>query len=246
MDTDSSPLGGQIEAVVVASSPSLWLGDAHVSEAPSCDDSMKFFETMFEGNRSRRLGRRVAIPSTELGDDPTGPFEGAVAMGVFLQLCGAFDLGSELVENGNFVFAEGDSGRFGIGCGTGLDKLHGGDRGLGGDGGELDEAFGGFELTVFEAQPLKFQQSPELLDGPAHPVPIDDLPGGLDVGDVVSGEQPPVNSFGAGGAIALDHFDEADCGLACCAGAPARSCRSAGSAMPVAPCVSVRAPAARR
>ncbi len=73
---------------------------------------------------------------------------------------------------------------FGIGCGTGLDKLHGGDRGLGGDGGELDEAFGGFELTIFERS-LKFQQSPELLDGPAHPVPIDDLPSGLDIGDVV-------------------------------------------------------------
>jgi hypothetical protein len=79
------------------------LGHAHISEAPSCDHSMEFIEAMFEGDRPRRLGRRVAVPSAEPGDDPTGPFEAPVGMGVFLQPCGALDFGVEFVENGHFV-----------------------------------------------------------------------------------------------------------------------------------------------
>src|SRR6516225_12453823 len=50
--------------------------------------------------------------------------------------------------------------------------------------------------------------SRQLLDGPAHLVPIDDLPGGRGVVDLVGGEQPPVHRLGAGGGIALDHFDQ--------------------------------------
>ena len=84
---------------------------------------MEFFETMFEGDRPRRLGGWVAIPSAELGDDPTGPFEASVAMRVFLQLCRALDIGVEFVENGDFGLAEGESGRFAVGCGAGLDEL---------------------------------------------------------------------------------------------------------------------------
>src|SRR5215813_7596322 len=128
------------------------LGDAHVSEAPSGDDSMEFFETMFEGDRARRLGRRVAVPAAELGDDPAGPCEAFLSIWVFLQRCGALELGVEFVEHGNLVCAEGERGRFAVGRGAGLHELHGGDRGLGGDGGELDEPLCGFDLTVFDTQ----------------------------------------------------------------------------------------------
>src|ERR1700685_2470606 len=100
------------------------------------------------------------------------------AMRVALQLGRSLDLGVEFAEDGDFGLDEGERGGL---AGRGiarLEELKGDGGGLGGDGGELDEAVGGFELTVFEAQTLKFEQPPELLDVPAHFVPVDDLPGG--------------------------------------------------------------------
>src|ERR1700693_5632489 len=55
------------------------LGDSRISEAPSGDHGMEFFETVFECDWPRQLGGRVAVPAAELGDDPTGPPEYANA-----------------------------------------------------------------------------------------------------------------------------------------------------------------------
>jgi len=65
-------------------------------------------------------------------------------------------------------------------------------RCFGRNGGELDEAFGGAELTVFQLQSLRFHHSEQLLDCPARLVPTDDPPRLGRIGDVVRGQQPPM------------------------------------------------------
>jgi len=65
-------------------------------------------------------------------------------------------------------------------------------RCFGGDGGALDEAFGGAELTVFQLQSLRFHHSERLLDCPARLVPTDDPPRLGRIGDVVRSQQPPM------------------------------------------------------
>src|SRR5258708_36775235 len=122
------------------------LGDSHISEAPSGNHSMEFFETMFEGDRARRLGGRIAVPAAQPGDDPGGPFEAFRAMGIFLKCRGAFEFTVELVENGNFMRGERKSGGLGMRRIPRLDKVHGGCSGFCGDSREADGPFGGFAL----------------------------------------------------------------------------------------------------
>ena len=55
-----------------------------------------------------------------------------------------------------------------------LNQLHDQGRGVGCDGGELEQAIGGFELTVLEAQAVLLQGPEQLFDGPALLVPVDD------------------------------------------------------------------------
>jgi hypothetical protein len=51
------------------------------------------------------------------------------------------------------------------------------------------------DLAVFQAQSLFFEQPKQLFDDPSRPVPIDDLPSGIGIGDSMSGEQAPGNGL---------------------------------------------------
>src|SRR5205085_9961956 len=168
---------------------------------------MELLETIFERDRAWRLGGGIPIPATELCDDPGGPAKACFWVGIFLERCPAFELGVEAVEQGDFICRERYGGWLGGGSVTRLKQLQGDDGGLGRDGGELDQPIGGLDLTVFESQALLLQQPPELLDGPAHFVPIDDLPTGIGTGDLMRGEKAPVHRRSASGRITFDHLD---------------------------------------
>src|SRR5881392_861485 len=139
------------------------------------------------------LDEGYSIPSAEAADDPGGPGEGVFWMRVFLQFGFTFELGVEGVESFDLTGIEGE--RCGLAAMTvaRLQELDGDRRRLGGDGGELDEAVGGFELAVFDFESLDFQHAEQLLDAPACLVPIDDAPRRAGVGERVRGEQTPVD-----------------------------------------------------
>lgn len=129
---------------------------------------------------------------------PGGPGEAVPAVRVALQDSAALIAGIEAVEHGDLGWAEGIAGRFTALAVASLDELQDDDRSLGGDGGELDQHIGAGELTVLEAQAVGLHQTEQLLDGPAPPVPVDDLPGGGGVADLMGGEKAPVYRFDTG------------------------------------------------
>lgn len=53
--------------------PGFQLGDSHISEPPSVGEGFEVLEPVAEGDWAGRFGFWVAIPSTELGNDPRGP-----------------------------------------------------------------------------------------------------------------------------------------------------------------------------
>src|SRR5271157_645662 len=168
--------------------PQLALRDAHISEYPTFGDGMEIFETPPQGDWSRRLGRRIAVPAAEAPDDPGGPGQAVALVRVLLQRRLAFDLAVEPVEHGDLRLAEGNFGWLATLAVARLHQLQGRRRGLGGNGGEPDQALGGGELAVLELQAVRLHQAEQLLDRPAKPVPVDDLPGRRHVGDGVAGE----------------------------------------------------------
>lgn len=58
---------------------------------------------------------------------------------------------------------------------------------------QLHQAAGGLDLTGLDVQALPFQGSEQLLDLPARLIPADDPQGLLDAGDIVAGQQAPVD-----------------------------------------------------
>ena len=72
---------------------------------------------------------------------------------------------------------------------------------MSGNGDELQQSLGGLDLAVLEAQSLFLEQPKQLFDGPSRPVPIDDLPGGIRIGDGMAGEQPPGNRLARLGRV---------------------------------------------
>src|SRR6516225_1543482 len=163
---------------------------------------MKKFQPAAQRDRPRRLGRGITIPAAEAPDDPGGPGQAAWVVRVLLQRRLALDLVVESVEDGDLRLAEGDLGRLAALAVARLHQLKGYGRRLGGDGGELDEAFGAGKLAVLELQTLSFHEAEQLLDRPAQPVPVDDLPSRRRVIHRMGGEQAPVHRLDARG------FDE--------------------------------------
>jgi hypothetical protein len=86
---------------------------------------------------------------------------------VVLQGGAALIAGVDAVERRHVGCGEGIAGRLAAFAVAGLDELQDCRRGLGGDGGELDQRLGAGELTVFEAQAVCLHQPEQLLDGPA-------------------------------------------------------------------------------
>src|SRR5207302_1300050 len=93
---------------------------------------------------------------------------------------------------------------------AGLNKLNDGAGGFSGDRHKLDEAFGGFQLTVLDAQTLALHRPEELLDDPAQLVPGDDFPSVGDTFNRMRGQEPPMDGRGAFRGMPLDDFDEVD------------------------------------
>jgi hypothetical protein len=89
-----------------------------------------------------------------------------------------------------------------------LDELQDDAGGLRGDRGHFHQPLSGFELAVLDPQCIRFHQPEQLLDGPAHPIPVHDAPGHGLVVDRVRRQQPPVDRLDVGRGIAFDDFDQ--------------------------------------
>ena len=113
------------------------------------------------------------------------------------------DLCVEGVEDCDFGLSKSIAGGFIAFSVAGLNELQDHGRGPDCDGGELDQGAGVGKLAVFDAQAMQFHPTKELLDGPAHPVPIDHLPGGGHVTHFVRRQQAPMNRIGALGRVKL-------------------------------------------
>src|SRR5437764_1042591 len=133
--------------------PRMTLGDSHIAECPSFGDAVEVLEAVPEGNGTRSFGGGIAIPSAQPCDDPGGPGEGSFGMGVLLLGCTRRVLiGFDGVEGGDLVWAEGDRGGLQALSIAGLEQLHDQGGSMGRDGGELEQAIGGFDLAVFQPQ----------------------------------------------------------------------------------------------
>src|SRR5205807_8165640 len=86
-------------------------------------------------------------------------------------------------------------------------------RSKSGNGDKLKQSLGGLDLTVLESQSMFLEQPKQLFDDPSRPVPVDDLPSGINIGDRMSGEQPPANGLAALGRVGFGQFDQAQCDL---------------------------------
>src|SRR5207237_230942 len=109
----------------------------------------------------------------------------------------AFDAGICGFKDFNLVYGEGNACVFATFAVASLLELEGDSRCLGGDCTQFDQALGGGKLTIFESETLQLQQAPQLLDGPALLVPMNDAPSRHNVGNIVGGEQPPVQGLDA-------------------------------------------------
>ena len=114
------------------------------------------------------------------------------------------------IENCDLVLRKGDTSRVVTPAVVRLMELESNGSCLGGDGGQFDEPLCGGELTVFQPEALQLQQTPELLDDPALLVPMDDAPSSGGVGNVMGGEQPPVQGLGILRRMRFEEFDQSD------------------------------------
>src|ERR1700726_1340305 len=186
--------------------PASALRSVHVSEFPSSRHGLQRVQPMFEGDWAWGSCFRAAVPSAEAGDDPGGPWEALVRMRVGP---GGTAIGSvDGFEGSDFCGREYESRGEGAVAITCLGELQDDDGGAGSDGDELEQTVGGVELAVFDLQALLLEGAEELLDHPAHSVPVDDLPSGSGIGRRVGGKQPPSHRLGPGRRIWFAQLDQ--------------------------------------
>jgi hypothetical protein len=106
---------------------------AHIFEAPSYSDSVEVFETMLHGDWTWRLGRWVAVPSSEAADDPCGPGKAVGRVRVLKPFALGLKILVECSERYDLVGIEGEPGRLMATAIARLQELEGNDRCLGGD-----------------------------------------------------------------------------------------------------------------
>ncbi|MBV8111159.1 MAG: hypothetical protein JOZ35_14735 [Hyphomicrobiales bacterium] len=113
------------------------------------------------------------------------------------------------IESAKFVGGKGNRSRLAAAPVARLQQLRGDRRGMSGERDELKQALGSLDLAIFKAQSLFVERPKQLFDDPSRPVPIDDLPSGISIGDSMSGEQPPSNGLAALGWVGFGQFDQA-------------------------------------
>ena len=120
-------------------------------------EGFEVLEAVAEGDWAGRFGFWVAIPSTELGDDPRGPGKCFRRMRVLLQRGLSFEFGQECVEGLDFGGREGDAGVLPGPAVARLDALHDGAGGTCGNRSQLDQPPGFFQLAFLQAKSLLLQ-----------------------------------------------------------------------------------------
>jgi hypothetical protein len=176
-------------------SPAKALGHAHISEPPSPRQEAEFVDADFESNGAGRSRGWVSVPAAEPSNQPRCPSEAALPMRVLLPRCPAAVLAVQRIESAELIGSKGNRSRLTAAPVPCLKQLQGEQRGMSGNGDELKQSLGGLDLAVLEAQSVFFEQPKQLFDNPSRPVPIDDLPGGIGIGDRMGGEQPPGNGL---------------------------------------------------
>ena len=82
-------------------------------------------------------------------------------------------------------------------------------RRLDGNCGEFLQTLGSGDLAVFELQSLRLDQAKQLFDAPALAIHLDNAPSLGRVGDLMGGQQPPVQRLHAVRCVGLAHIDRA-------------------------------------
>src|SRR5438132_12255364 len=193
--------------------PAFALGHAHISETPSLCQEAKLVDADFESDGAGRSRGWVSIPAAEARDQPCCPSEAVPRMRVLLPRRPAGVLRVQRIESAEFVGGQGNRSRLAAASVSRLKQLQGDHRSMSGNGDELKQSLGGLDLAVLEAQSLFLEQPKQLFDDPSRPVPVDDLPSGINIGDRMSGEQPPANGLAALGRVGFGQFDQAQCDL---------------------------------
>src|ERR1700759_5299520 len=98
---------------LAAHTPTVALGDAHISQLPSRSEGAKVFQAMLEGDGTWRPGGAIAVPAAQTRDDPGGPGEAVPDMRIFLLLGSALDLRVDGFQGRHLLLWEGQAGRFG-------------------------------------------------------------------------------------------------------------------------------------
>jgi len=189
--------------------PAKALGHAHISEPPSLRQEPEFVDADFESYGTGRSRGWISVPTAEPSDQPRCPSQAAPRVRVLLPRCPARVLRVQRIESAKFVGGKGNRSRLAAAPVARLQQLQGDRRGMSGNGDELKQALCSLDLAVFQAQSLFLEQPKQLFDDPSRPVPIDDLPGGVSIGDRMSGEQPPSNGLAALGWVGFGQFDQA-------------------------------------
>src|SRR5579864_6793014 len=118
----------------------------------------------------------VAIPTSEPGNDPAEKTGRVWRVRVFLLFGGALEFARQALQGFEEALVD-EVGNRPLAAVSGVDQLHGSDGGGEADGGQLEQAISVVHLRLFQAEPVLFESTEDLLDPPAHAVEVDDLHG---------------------------------------------------------------------
>src|SRR5438105_109698 len=111
------------------------------------------------------------------------PKRGCAADEGFAAVASCRSIAVQRIESAEFVGGQGNRSRIAAASVSRLKQLQGDRRSMSGNGDELKQSLGGLDLAVLEAQSLFLEQPKQLFDDPSRPVPVDDLPSGINIGD---------------------------------------------------------------
>src|SRR5580700_4280689 len=186
------------------------LGHAHISQSPAFGHSSEVGQSVVKRNWSWRSGGFVAIPASELSDDPGGPSETFRPMGIFLELGLSFQGLVESKKGIDLTVVERQGDGLVVATVTRLHELDDGGGSFGRNGNKPFQTLCGLKFAVLDLQALALQYPEELLDDPSLLVPSDNFPCVGDCFDPMCREQQPMHGLDAFGRVLLDDLDEPD------------------------------------